>query len=74
MKLTYKTKYDLDAIYNYIVTYKTANDGVSPTMREIMKACKVSSTSVVSYLLDMLMWLGRIRIGKRLKRYIIEVL
>ncbi len=46
-----KIKYDRDAVLSYIIAYKTANDGNSPTIREIMTGCRVSSSSMVFYIL-----------------------
>lgn len=34
-------------VLEYIVRYKSQNDGVAPSLREIGTACKISSTSVV---------------------------
>ena len=36
-------------IFDFIVGYKSRNDGNSPTIREIADGCGISSTSVVSY-------------------------
>jgi len=36
-----------ERVYRYIVLYKQANDGNSPSRREIMRACGISSTSMV---------------------------
>jgi SOS-response transcriptional repressor LexA len=41
-------------ILEFIIEYKKENDGLSPTMREIMTACDMSSTSLVSHHLDVL--------------------
>lgn len=49
-----------DAIYRYIVRYKAANDGLSPSVREMVRALGLSSTSVVIYHLDRLEKAGRI--------------
>lgn len=38
-------------VFDFIVRYKTANDGLSPTYREIKTACGVSSESVVASIL-----------------------
>ena len=42
-------------VYEFIVAYKQAHDGNSPTIREIGAACGISSTSVVVY------WLQRLQ-------------
>lgn len=36
-------------IFEFIVEYKSQNDGNSPTIREIADGCGISSTSVVNY-------------------------
>lgn len=51
-------------VLDFIVQYKKQYDGVSPTMREIMKGCNLFSMSTVSYHLERLEKNGRIkRIG-----------
>lgn len=60
--MSYKVrKYDYEEIYRYIVAYKRDFDGVAPTFREIMVACKISSISHVQYILNRLHDDGRIR-------------
>lgn len=54
--------HDPAAVYNYIVAYKTRNDGNAPTMREIMDACNIGSTGTVSALLRTLCERGLIRL------------
>ncbi len=49
------------AIYQFIVDYKQQNDGNSPTIREILRQCRVSSTSMVKYYLDSLVDQGLIQ-------------
>lgn len=49
-----------EAIYDFIVQFKAAHDGISPTIREIMAACDITSTSVTSHHLMMLERAGRI--------------
>ena len=36
-------------IFEFIVDFKSNNDGNSPTIREIVEGCGISSTSVVNY-------------------------
>lgn len=61
-----KRHHDYDAVFDYIVEYKTAHDGLSPTLREIMDNCSISSTSVVSYILTQLEQEGKIvRFGQK---------
>ncbi len=51
---------DRHGVYKYIIKYKSDNDGLSPSMREIM-AQGVSSTSVVDWHLKKLEQEGKIR-------------
>ena len=57
-----KIKYPRADVLTYIIAYKTANDGNSPTIREIMSGCHISSSSMVSYILRDLQDAGKIRI------------
>ena len=52
-------------IFDYIVEYKRNNDGNSPSIREIMKACRLSSTSVTNYILNHLEAEGLILLPER---------
>ncbi len=52
--------HDPELIFAYICQYKAEHDGNSPTLREIMDGCQVSSTSVVVYILDRLENAGRL--------------
>lgn len=47
-------------VFNFICTYKAAHDGVAPSVREIGEACGLTSTSVVSYYLQVLQHEGLI--------------
>ena len=51
----------VESVYNSIIAYKRAHDGNSPTFREIMEDCGISSTSVVLYYLNKLEQRGLIR-------------
>jgi SOS-response transcriptional repressor LexA len=51
--------------FDFIVAYKREHDGNSPTMREIMVGCQISSTSMVSFYLDQLEAMGFIRRPER---------
>lgn len=51
-----------EAIFKFIRSYKCSHDGNSPSLREIMEMCGISSTSVVHYHLDILEQEGRIRL------------
>ena len=57
-----KIKYPREDVLAYIIQYKTANDGNSPTIREIMSGCGICSTSIVSYILRDLQDEGKLRI------------
>lgn len=50
-----------EAIFAFIVRHKLEHDGVAPTVREILGAVGISSTSVVCYHLALLEEAGRIR-------------
>lgn len=52
-----------DAIFNFIIQFKTTNDGRSPTIREIAAGCTIPSTSVVNYHLQRLSQAGRITLN-----------
>lgn len=54
-----KASYDIDEILAFIKSYIVAN-GFPPTVREIMEANQMSSTSVASYYLKLLEKDGRI--------------
>jgi SOS-response transcriptional repressor LexA len=54
-------RHDRQAIFQYIVQVKRNRDGNSPSMREIMEACGITSSSVMSHILDLLEKEGRIR-------------
>lgn len=43
-----------DEILNYIIEFKTTNNGTPPTVREIKDSLGLSSTSVVTYHLNKL--------------------
>jgi SOS-response transcriptional repressor LexA len=45
---------DTGKLFAYLVNYKQTHDGNSPSIREIMNHFKVSSSSVVAYLLGKL--------------------
>lgn len=49
-----------DAIYNFIIAFKTEHDA-SPTLREIAQACDIPSTSVVDYYIKKMARNGRIK-------------
>lgn len=57
-------------IYDFIVQYKQAHDGCSPTIREIMQACDYKTTSAVYYILKRLTVEGLIELDPRNSRSI----
>lgn len=57
------SKYDLNKLYQFIVRYKVACDGNSPTYNDIMRACRISSKSLVQRRLKRLAVEGRIRLS-----------
>jgi len=50
----------VEAVYQFIVSFKIKNDGNSPSIREIASACNIPSTSMVEICLDCLINEGRI--------------
>ena len=62
MKKRRKINERLTDVFNFIVEFKKAHDGLSPTVREIGEACKISSTSVVAYYLKKLQDEGSIKL------------
>ncbi len=60
-----KTSPKYQEVYDYLIAFKAANQGNSPTIREIGDACKVSSTSVIRYYLDGLIKAGLITRDKK---------
>ena len=52
-----------DAILAFIIQYKRAHDGASPTLKEIAAACELSSMPTVRYHLLKLAAAGRIELG-----------
>ena len=58
--------YDIQPIFNWIVEYKTEHDGNSPSLRELMRACNITSSSVASHILRRLARAGKISLtGQR---------
>lgn len=47
-------------MYDFIVKYKTEHDGNSPSIRKIMEASGISSSSVVYYHLQIMVGFGMI--------------
>ena len=49
-----RNHHDPQAIFEFICEYKRTHDGNSPSIREIMQACDISSTSVTNWHLKQL--------------------
>ena len=52
-------------VYDFIVRYKRGHDGSSPTIREIMATCDISSTSAVRHVLEALQFEGLVKLHSR---------
>ena len=50
-----------ERIFRFLKLYKSEHDGNSPTFREIMEGCGISSTSLVTFYLNKLVAQGLIR-------------
>jgi SOS-response transcriptional repressor LexA len=61
MTLHRDSRSPVERVYEFIVTYKRGHDGNSPTFREIMEGCAITSTSMVLYYLTGLEKRGLIR-------------
>lgn len=59
-----------EAILAFIIQFKRANDGASPTLREICEACNIASISTAHYHLQALSDAGRIQIDYATNRNI----
>ena len=57
----YQTR-NADDVLLYIIRYKQSHDGNSPSVREIGRACRITSTSHVFYYLVKLELSGKIRL------------
>ena len=62
-----------EQILQFIVRFKRAKDGNSPTIREIGRACDISSTSIVRYHLEKLEHQGLIQMARNGKTRGIQV-
>jgi len=67
-------KHNPQDLLRYIVRYKTAHDGNSPTLREIMAACGISSMGTTRGILRRLVRDGFIRLPGRRDARAIEVI
>ncbi len=52
------------AVYDFIVAYKRAHDGNSPSIRDIMRGCGYATTSAVGFHLNALERAGLIRMRR----------
>jgi SOS-response transcriptional repressor LexA len=52
-------------VYEFILKFKRAHDGVAPTFLEIGRGCGINSTSAVRHVLDSLDLLGMIKCDYR---------
>lgn len=55
------TEKRIGEVFDYIVAFKTANDGVSPSIRDIVVNVGISSTSMATYYLRKLEQRGKIK-------------
>lgn len=63
MRGNFNTVHDRDTVFRFIVDYKRENDGISPSIEEIMATCGISSKSACQYILKGLQRDGRIILG-----------
>lgn len=69
-----KRSYDYGRVVDFIVAFKKANDGNSPTFREIQAGCGISSLSHTQYILQHLDDEGRIcLVGKKHSNRMIKI-
>ncbi|PKN85928.1 MAG: hypothetical protein CVU46_09595 [Chloroflexi bacterium HGW-Chloroflexi-8] len=63
----HEKKHSRQQVFDFIVSFKRENDGLSPTVREIMESCNIPSSSNTTYILDELSRNGLIALneGKR---------
>ena len=59
---------DLNPVYECIVEYKRTHDGNSPSFRDIMRECGISSTSYMQWLLRRMDRNGLIRLHEGIRR------
>lgn len=57
-------------VFDFLVTYKKANDGISPSYREIMRNTDITTTSMVRWYLINLRNLSLIEFDEKLPRSI----
>lgn len=62
-----------DRIYDLIIQFKQNNDGNSPSVREILSACDLRTTSAVQYHLEKLEQAGRISLAGQYRSRSIRV-
>jgi len=66
--------YSADALYAYLLEYKRSHDGNSPSIRDIKERFKISSSSMVVYLLRKLVETDKIRLAEYPKARSIEII
>lgn len=54
-------RHNNQAVLAWIIAYKRANDGLSPSLAQIMAGCRISSSSVTDNILRRLQQDGRIK-------------
>jgi len=59
----HQTVHSVDEVYRFVVQYKQAHDGNSPSLQEIGRACGIRSTSHVYLYLVRLADAGRIKLA-----------
>lgn len=67
-------KYDLMAVFIYILDFKMAHDGGSPTIEEVQKEFKIASKSTANNCLKRLEDQGLIRLGRHKRSRLISVI
>lgn len=66
-------KHDRDRVYDFIVAWKKAHDGNSPSIRQLTDECNTGSTSVTAHILEKLESEGRIKVEDRQARQIVVI-
>jgi SOS-response transcriptional repressor LexA len=69
-----QTSHDIQKIFDWIVKYKREHDGNSPSLREMMRACGIVSTSTMTSRIDEMEAQGLIALAGRGKSRCIVVI
>ena len=56
------------SVFDFIIKYKINNDGLSPTLRDIIGGTDITSTSIASYYLGILEGVGLIYCNPNISR------